>query len=108
MKPLEPEGVKLLDEFERHYRKTKRALLQSERYGFSGKQTPRKDLIVLGERLRAIGAGFRPDRRNRYYMVVVDGLLEPCNPWGAKPSAASSRNTSSNRQTTQARPDRQF
>ena len=107
MKPLEPDGVKLLDEFERHYRKTKRALLQDERYGFSGKQTPRKDLIVLGERLRAIGAGFRPDRRNRYHMVVVDGLLEPCNPWGANPSAASSRNTSSNRQTTQARPDRQ-
>ena len=108
MKPLEPEGVKLLDEFERHYRKTKRALLQSERYGFSGKQTPRKDLIVLGERLQAIGAGFRPDHRNRYYMVVVDGLLETCSPWGAKPSAASSLNTSSNRQTTQARPDRQF
>ena len=104
MKPLEPEGVKLLDEFERHYRKTKRAVLQGERHGFSGKQTPRKDLIVLGERLRAIGAGFRPHRRNRYYMVIVDGMLEPCNPWGAKPSAASSRNTSSNRQTDASSP----
>ena len=89
MKPLEPEGVKLLDEFERHYRKTKRAVLQGERHGFSGKQTPRKDLIVLGERLRAIGAGFRPDRRNRYYMVVVDGQLKPADPWA--------RNTGSRR-----------
>ena len=89
MKPLDREGVELLEEFQRHYRKTKRALLQGERYGFSGKQAPRQDLIVLGERLRAIGAGFRPDRRNRYYMVVVDGQLKPADPWA--------RNTGSQR-----------
>ena len=84
MKPLDTVGVTLLKEFERDFRKTKQALLSGQRYGgFSGeKQTARKDLIVLGERLRAIGAGFRPRRPNGYYMVIVDGLLKPCNPWG--------------------------
>ena len=81
MKPLEPEAVTLLDEFERHYRKTKRALLQGERYGFSGKQSARQDLMSLGERLKAIGAGFRPSRRNQYNTVIFNGRVLRTNPF---------------------------
>ncbi len=82
MKLLDKEGAGLLEQFERDYQQTKKALLQGARFGCSARQSARKDLIVLGERLRAIGAGFRPSRRNSYYMVVVDGLLKPCNPFG--------------------------
>jgi hypothetical protein len=81
MKPLEPEAVTLLHEFERHYRKTKRALLQGERYGFSGKQSARQDLMSLGERLKAIGAGFRPWKRNHYNTVVSNGRVLRTNPF---------------------------
>jgi len=82
MRPLDEEGVRLLKQFDRDYRQTKQALFQRTRFGFSGRQSARKDMIVLGERLRAIGAGFRPSRPTGYYMVIVDGLLKPCNPFG--------------------------
>ncbi len=84
MRPLDAEGVTLLREFERDYETTKRALLEGEQRGFSQDQTPRQDLIVLGERLRAVGAGFRRSRRNNYNKVVVDGKLRASNPFGPR------------------------
>ena len=82
MKPLDDEGMQLLKAFERDYRRTKRALLEGKRLGFSGKQTARRDLMALGERLRAIGAGFRRTRRNSYHSVIIDGIVTHSNPFG--------------------------
>ena len=81
MKRLDPEGTRLLARFEKEYQETKKALLSGRRHGFSGKQSARQDLMSLGERLRAIGAGFRPSKRNQYNTVIFNGRVLRTNPF---------------------------
>ena len=81
MKRLDQEGIQLLARFEKEYQETKQSLLSGGPHGFSGKQSARQDLMSLGERLKAIGAGFRPSRRVQYNTVIFNGRVLRTNPF---------------------------